>query len=96
MIITIASIPRAQSANVELLSEIAPFGESYVGFLIEQATLENAPVKTVEIGDVEPEIFQKLIGFCYTGAAPLLRKLEFTEPLFLLGPFPPAHSSHGC
>ena len=64
-------------------SAIVASASPVLAALIEQATLENAPVKTVEIADVEPEIFQQLIRFCYTGAAPLLRKLEFTEPLFL-------------
>jgi speckle-type POZ protein len=51
--------------------------------MFEPGKFEEGQSKNVEIDDIEPEVFQQLLRYVYTGTAPKLEEETITEPLFL-------------
>ena len=49
--------------------------------LFEQVKFEEGVSKTIEVTDTEPEVFQHMVRYLYTGVTP--KGDEFIEPLFL-------------
>jgi hypothetical protein len=67
------------TAHAAILAAASPV----MAAMFEPGKFKEGQSKIVEIDDIEPEVFQQLLHYVYTGTAPKLEDETITEPLFL-------------
>ena len=70
---------REMAAHAAILASASPV----MAAMLEPGKFKEGQSKKVEIDDIEPEVFQQLLRYVYTGTAPELEDEAITEPLFL-------------
>jgi BTB/POZ domain len=75
--------PLVTSGGVIFVVKSEKIGAHVICAMLMKNTLTEGRTKVVEIDDIDPLVFKKMLRYLYTGKAPILDEDEMTEPLFL-------------